>query len=201
MSKTTEKITIGIVEPSPMIGKGLKSILEELSFVDVYSLITDNCQYYIERISSSHPEILIINPSILELKKRGDVDALMHETGCHVIIALATQHTDPEILKKYYNVIDVTDSKERIKTKLRHLLNAERTESEVNLELSSREKEILVSVAKGLMNKEIAYKHNLSIHTVITHRKNITRKTSIKSVSGLTVFAIMNNMIDMQDIE
>ena len=67
--------------------------------------------------------------------------------------------------------------------------------------LSAREKEILVCVAKGLLNKEIADVCNLSIHTVITHRKNITRKTGIKTVAGLTVYALLNNLIDMNVVE
>ena len=69
------------------------------------------------------------------------------------------------------------------------------------LELSEREKEILVSVARGLLNKEIADEHHISINTVITHRKNITRKTGIKTVPGLTVYAILNNLIDINAIE
>jgi len=67
--------------------------------------------------------------------------------------------------------------------------------------LSEREKEILVGVAKGLLNKEIADIYNISIYTVITHRKNITRKTGIKSVAGLTVYAILNGLIDMSSVE
>ena len=50
-------------------------------------------------------------------------------------------------------------------------------------------------------NKEIADQYCISIHTVISHRKNIARKTGIKSVSGLTVYALLNRMIDQQDIE
>ena len=65
-------------------------------------------------------------------------------------------------------------------------------------ELSDREKEILVSVAKGMLNKEIADKYSISIHTVISHRKNITRKTGIKTVAGLTVYALLNNLIEIQ---
>ena len=68
-------------------------------------------------------------------------------------------------------------------------------------ELSVREKEILVSVAQGLLNKEIADRHNISINTVITHRKNITRKIGIKTIPGLTAYAILNNLIDINDIE
>jgi len=59
----------------------------------------------------------------------------------------------------------------------------------------------LVCVAKGMLNKEIADFYNISIHTVITHRKNITRKTGIKTVAGLTVYALLNNLIDPSSVE
>ena len=67
--------------------------------------------------------------------------------------------------------------------------------------LSSREIEILAGVAQGLLNKEIATKYNISIHTVITHRKNIARKTGIKTIAGLTAYAILNNLIDVEPKE
>ena len=51
-----------------------------------------------------------------------------------------------------------------------------------------------------MLNKEIADKLNLSIYTVITHRKNITHKTGIKTVAGLTVYALLNNLIDMNSL-
>jgi len=63
--------------------------------------------------------------------------------------------------------------------------------------LSAREREILVCVAKGMINKEIADALNISVHTVITHRKNITRKTGIKTVAGLTVYALLNNLLEI----
>jgi len=63
--------------------------------------------------------------------------------------------------------------------------------------LSSREIEILAAVAQGLLNKEIAAKYNISIHTVISHRKNIARKTGIKTIAGLTAYAILNNLIEV----
>jgi len=68
-------------------------------------------------------------------------------------------------------------------------------------ELSDREKEVLVLVARGLLNKEIADKLNISINTVITHRKNITRKTGIKTTPGLTVYAILGGLVDINSIE
>ena len=65
-----------------------------------------------------------------------------------------------------------------------------------NYELSRRETDVLVLVARGMTNKEIADALNVSIHTVISHRKNIMHKTGIKSVAGLTVYAILHNLID-----
>ena len=67
-------------------------------------------------------------------------------------------------------------------------------------ELTTREKDVLKHVALGYSNKIIAEKLFISIHTVISHRKNITDKTGIKSISGLTVYAILNNLIDTDTI-
>jgi DNA-binding CsgD family transcriptional regulator len=65
-------------------------------------------------------------------------------------------------------------------------------------ELSDRERDVLVLVARGLTNKEIASELNISPHTVISHRKNIVHKTGIRSVAGLTVYAVLNKFIDSE---
>ncbi|MBQ7622440.1 MAG: hemerythrin domain-containing protein [Bacteroidales bacterium] len=67
--------------------------------------------------------------------------------------------------------------------------------------LSRREEGVLKLVAKGLLNKEIADALNISVNTVITHRKNITRKTGIRTVPGLTAYAILNGLVDINSIE
>ena len=67
-------------------------------------------------------------------------------------------------------------------------------------ELSAREIEVLVLITKGLINKEIADKLNIGLTTVITHRKNITEKLGIKSVSGLTIYAVMNGYVETDRI-
>ena len=63
-------------------------------------------------------------------------------------------------------------------------------------ELSPREIEVLIQVTKGLINKEIAEKLNISLTTVISHRKNIKEKLGIKSVAGLAVYAVMHGYIE-----
>ncbi len=70
----------------------------------------------------------------------------------------------------------------------------------MSAELSQREIEVLSLVAKGLINKEIADRLNISFNTVLSHRKNITAKLGIKSVSGLSVYAIMNGYISEGDL-
>jgi regulator of cell morphogenesis and NO signaling len=67
-------------------------------------------------------------------------------------------------------------------------------------ELSEREKDIVRAVAKGMSNKEIADLLYLSVHTVITHRRNISRKLSIHSPAGLTVYAILNKLVDIEEL-
>ena len=67
--------------------------------------------------------------------------------------------------------------------------------------LSNREREIIVCVVKGMTNKEIADQLCLSIHTVITHRRNISNKLQIRSAAGMTIYAIDNKLVDIKDVK
>ena len=66
--------------------------------------------------------------------------------------------------------------------------------------LSDREKEVVIGVVKGHTNKEIADQLFISIHTVITHRKNIAKKLQIHSPAGLTIYAIVNKLVDIEEM-
>ena len=79
--------------------------------------------------------------------------------------------------------------------------NINNSTGENSKELSSRETDVLQLIVKGITNKEIADKLNISLNTVLSHRKNITAKLGIKTVSGLTFYAIMNGIISGDDIE
>ena len=68
-------------------------------------------------------------------------------------------------------------------------------------ELSEREKDVLVQLVRGLSNKEIADVLCISTHTVISHRKNIARKLNIHSTAGLTIYAIVNKLVDLNSLE
>lgn len=66
--------------------------------------------------------------------------------------------------------------------------------------LSEREAEVMVLIVKGFINKEIADRLNISLATVITHRKNIMTKLGLRSVSALTIYAVMHGYIDIDQI-
>lgn len=85
---------------------------------------------------------------------------------------------------------------------------AEATESDeeeqggnVHDELSEREKEVISQVARGLSNKEIAEKMFISVNTVMTHRRNISRKLNVRSAAGLTIYAIVNGLVKLEEVE
>ena len=112
--------------------------------------------------------------------------------------------SDPLLLRPYDDQISVYDSPDELKQKLERLnaeeVSSEEGESDDQQTLSSREKEIVVCVVKGMTNREIADRLYLSTHTVITHRRNIARKLQVHSASGLTVYAIVNKLIELKDL-
>lgn len=68
-------------------------------------------------------------------------------------------------------------------------------------QLSDREKDVIVALVQGMTNKEIADHLYISINTVITHRRNIARKLQIHSPAGLTIYAIVNNLVDISTVK
>ena len=68
-------------------------------------------------------------------------------------------------------------------------------------QLSDRERDVIVGVVQGMLNKEIADHLNISVNTVITHRRNIARKLQIHSPAGLTIYAIVNGLVDISSVK
>ena len=110
--------------------------------------------------------------------------------------ALVYQYVERDLLKQFDGVVDIRDSRAQIIETLAQVSPGEVAAGKSNYELTKRETAVLVQLAQGKTNKEIADALNVSVHTVISHRKNITHKTGIKSVAGLTVYAMLNNLID-----
>lgn len=189
-----------ICEASEIITTGLYEIIQGISECDVVARV-DTPDQLTEKILSTDANILIINTNLLGFTDRNLPQQLKKEYPQLTVIALMTTYVEPSTLKPYDGVIEINDTKLKVINKMNQFAHdAEKQDKTDDVELSKREIDVLVAVAKGMMNKEIADQMNISIHTVISHRKNITRKTGIKSVSGLTVYALLNNLIDENEV-
>jgi len=198
MNSKTYRIVL--IEPSPIVQDGLKAVISHCRGFEVVGSVYD-MHHQEEYLAMMRADIVVLNPALIEFHRRNTVKNLFEGV---VLVALVYSYTDHEMLKQFASVIDIYDDQSKIDAKLREAVTVESQQDEFTSEgndLSEREKEILIAVAKGMINKEIAALHNISIHTVISHRKNISRKTGIKSISGLAVYALLNKMIEQNEIQ
>ncbi len=192
---------IAIAEPSSMLRIGLEQLLRELPDAEVV-FSTDNLNALYSRINALHPDILIVNPLLFDYTKRATIRAEFDQLPNLRIIGLITAYIESQHQRQFTGIIELNDDLQRVKSTLNQVassLQSDGDEPDTD-PLSDREKDVLVCLSKGLKNNEIADELNISVHTVITHRKNIVRKTGIKSVAALTVYAILNNLIEQKDI-
>lgn len=106
-----------------------------------------------------------------------------------VIIADKQPHPDN------FSTLDVAMSESDLIDRLNNLISTRPSTEQKPHELSQRELDVLRQIVAGKINKEIAADLGISLNTVLTHRKNITAKLGIKSVSGLSFYALMNNLV------
>ena len=197
--KSDKKIII--VEPSPIVSAGLASYFDDIKQVSIVSQL-DRIDRMEEKLAAYNPDILIINPLLITYDTNEHFLKICRDFSNVIPVALVTSYVDAGILKQFKDVIEINDSKQKVVTKIFNLLSDNKLTQDKpeSIELSNREIDVLVALVKGLTNKEISDKLYISVHTVITHRKNIVRKTGIKSVSGLTVYALLNNLVDESEI-
>lgn len=200
----SEKYNIILIEPSPVIQQGIKTLLSTDPRLVVSHTFAD-LQAYDSALIKDYSQLILLNPSLIGFHKQFAVRNLFTKHPSSLLVALVYTYIDPETLANFDGVIDIYNTGSQMIKKLWKVIEtANDNESKNitdNIDLSHREKEILISIAIGLTNKEIAEKHNISVHTVISHRKNISRKIGIKTVSGLTIYAIFNNLISESDIQ
>ena len=176
---------IYIVHTSEVIQKGFEYMLRTFTNaqIETYSTPTELLQI--------RP---VPNPQTVLLVQSRFADSI---NGFRKLII---EPNDPVVPQ--FNQISIHTTTQQLQQKLVEIKNATTsspiTEPEM---LTTREIDVLRLVAFGHSNKEIAEKLFISIHTVISHRKNITEKLSIKSISGLTVYAILNKLIDPDTID
>lgn len=194
------KPEIAIIEGNILTALGLKSILEDIIpiaviriFKDFKTFMDDTPDMYAHYFISSQVYIEH-NNFFLPRKKRTIVLAAdSHQMQMAGVLSLNVYQPVKELIKdlislhKHGHQAGISSNK--------MAMDAHKTH-----DLSPREIDVITHIAQGLSNKEIANKLNISQTTVITHRKNITDKLGIKSVSGLTIYAVMNGYVDADRI-
>ncbi len=196
----TDKLRIVVAETAPVVGLGLASCLRRLPGFEVHATEVHSYGDLIDEVRSSDPDLIVANPTFggafHPAKLRDDSGV----TGFKVM-AIEIGRLGEEALALYDGVIAVTDDLPTLAAKLRAVCHGSVSEIDEKDALSQREKEIVTLVVKGMTNKEIADKLFLSVHTVNTHRRNIARKLEIHSATGLTIYAIVNHLVDLSEVK
>jgi two-component system, NarL family, response regulator NreC len=193
MSMKEGQIRIAIAERSTVVRCGMAALLNKIDDFQVQIIEIASPLLLQETLIIQKPDILIVNP---QFENNGEQVELPKQMRT---VALLTSIISQNDIAKYDRTFSIYDDEETLLSILQALCHS-KNNSEDQDELSQREKEIVIGVVKGLVNKEIADNLCISVNTVITHRRNIARKLHIHSPAGLTIYAIVNKLVDITDI-
>ena len=193
-------VKIAVVEPSVIIRSGLLAVLKRLPAFEAEIVEIADLTQLISTLNWRKPDVLIVNPAFLGVFS---LQQVKNESKCRQMRCIALQNgsIDSSVLRPYDETISIYDSAEQIREKLFRVTHDTEREESREESLSDREKEIVVGVVKGLTNKQIADQLCLSTHTVITHRRNIAAKLQIHSPAGLTIYAIVNKLVELNEVK
>lgn len=197
-----KKIVIAI--PYPLLRIGLENTMKRVEILaKSHYFVLHSPETLGEVLLAEKPDLVLVSTSIVGGIM---VQTLKEQTSCsHAHFVVVGGLPGESIEAKYYDAsILFTDTEEEIEKKISRLFEQEEKEKKSNEEqqvLTPREKDIVICVVKGLTNKEIADELFLSTHTVITHRRNIAKKLQIHSPAGLTIYAIVNKLVELKDIK
>lgn len=192
-----KRLKVILAVESYIIRKGLSSILNRIPGIHVVRE-TDNTEMLEQILRNQAADFVIICENLFDRANQVYIENSDLLERTILIHRTKNSATSGEVK----DIIYLDESKDKLTQKFENLLSPyfKNQGDPMNPELSDREKTIVRYVATGLTNKEIADRLFLSAHTVITHRKNISRKLNIKSATGLTVYAIVNNIISIDEI-
>lgn len=191
-------LNIIIVESSGIIFEGISSILANTAFT--FNIFRAENLSDIEKLNlKNKADIILINPNLIQNQSR-DFFSLKNKLTETAWISIVYTFIDPRDLSSFDGIININDTPDKIIGTIQSLLTTRDNPDKRDQEfLTDREIDVLKLLVSGNANKEIADKLNISTHTVISHRKNISQKTGIKSVSGLTIYAVINNIISINN--
>jgi DNA-binding NarL/FixJ family response regulator len=184
-----------ISHPSEIIQKGLIAILENELSVSVISCT--NCSEIEKKYLNVYSDLVLILPA--EISDHNLFVTYRSKARRLLLIGVEISKSEKQKQHLFDMHISVNDSSVLLTNQINRFFNVEKQTKEED-ELTVREKEILRLIALGYTNKSIANELFISTHTVISHRKNITDKLGIKSIPGLTVYAIIQKIISQTDL-
>lgn len=196
------KPSVIIAEESYLIRKGLLSLLLEFPGIGKIAESTSEASL-LEQLEKESHILAFINPSLLTSAGVLKIEEQNTIKSRVMVAILHSESSEPVHAKLFHETISLDQGKSQLVKKMDDLITRfirNRPDQDNSSGLSRREKIILRHIALGNTNKEIGEKLFISTHTVVTHRKNITRKLGIKTVSGLTVYAIINKIVGMDEI-
>ncbi|WP_455674623.1 response regulator transcription factor [Phocaeicola sp.] len=199
--KRTEPIHVAVAETSVIVRNGLIAVLKRLPDIAIQPIEITSMEGLNNCMQGHQPEILIVNPTFGGWFNVDEFKSAYSQAAVKCVSLLCSV-TDSNLLKGYDESIGLYDDMDVLNKKLVNLMHIGGEEEESEQEaLSQREKEIICCVVRGMTNKETAEKLFLSIHTVITHRRNIARKLQIHSPAGLTIYAIVNKLVELSEVK
>ncbi len=199
-----KRATVVLAEPSVMVAAGMKQMLAGEGIVEVKEVVQE-VSLLPDVLARIKPDMLILNPLMLDAAARNALREQPGISSCPVLVALVYGFVEQRVLKQFDGIVEIGDDGQKMVYTLREALRAHEmtwhVATDESQEISERERDVLVLIAKGMSNKEIAHALNLSVHTVMSHRRNIVRKTGIHSVAGLTVYALVRNWVEEYEIQ
>lgn len=194
---SSDKLHIIVAETSPIISSGIIQTINSIPGHPAYTSEVKSPAHLPEAVVSERCDILIVNPMFGGAFNPADIRNVNPGVKIIAIEIGRLSRTAVDLFDDTLSIIE--DDSDSLAAKINRLgFGPDKEEKE---QLSQREKEITALVVKGLTNKEIADALFISVHTVITHRRNIARKLEIHSATGLTIYAIMNHIVDLSEIK
>jgi len=193
-----DRYKILIVEPSFIVHEGLSMIIESMES-NLNIAITDSLHNSIKIPLDKSTKIILVNPVVFNNDQNGTKKFLSHFSNINMVGLITTQY-DRNLCSCFVDCIYLNDERRTIiSTITKYLAFEQEINNTINNSLSKREEDVLKLLASGKSNKEIAGNLFISIHTVITHRKNISNKLGVKSTAAMAIYAVANNIIDLND--
>ncbi len=194
-------INIAILESSQIVSEGIQSILfQSDKAVKVYRI---NCLDELDELSENRVLDVLIVSSLLIVNLEKEIKKIRKSYPKLLLVGIdyGLMQIPADLLDGTFTLYDSSEYFINLLSQLNEEKRNNKTDNSDEDELTEREKDILKGIVNGMSNKEIADSLTISIHTVISHRKNIAAKTGIRSQSGLTIYAISKKIIAIEEID